>query len=122
VSINYIEVKVPASSLVKWGNYMVLVKENRRLLTYSRLASLSYLDYYGKDGVMYKELKNALGLSDSQLGPQLLWLKEKGYVKTEPQKLDEKELSVYYITEKGKIAYKSIVDWIKTIPIYDNLK
>jgi len=101
---------------------MILAKENRRLLTYSRFASLSYLNYYNKDGIMYKELKNALGLSDSQIGPQLLWLRKKGYVKTETQKLDNKELVVYYITEKGKNAYKSIIEWIKTLPVYENLE
>ncbi len=78
---------------------------------------MSYMYYYDRDGISYQELKQALGLSDNQLGPQLLWLKKNKYVKLEVAELDGKGISVYYITEKGKEVYKEIVSWIKELPL-----
>ena len=94
-----------------------LKSEHRRLLRYSRLGSLSYLYLYDNDGVAYRDLKAALGLSDSQLGPQLLWLRKGRYVKVRDEKLDSVGLAVYYITEEGRQAYEEILSWMAAIPL-----
>lgn len=95
----------------------VLKLEHRRLLIYSRLGALSYMYYYGASGIPYRDLKTALELSDSRLGPQLLWLRKRGYARVKVEKEDEVELSVYYIEPKGREAFEAVLSWIDSMPL-----
>lgn len=99
-----------------------LKPDYRRLLIYSRLGALSYMHYYGESGIAYRELKSALDLSDSRLGPQLLWMRKMGYAKIKEEETDGNELSVYYITPKGKTAYEAVILWFGSIPLGRELK
>ncbi len=101
---------------------MVLESKYRRLLTYTRLSSLAYMYYYDKDGIEYREIKAALYLKDSQLSPQLLWLRKNLYASFNEQQFDDQKLSVYYITKEGKKAYNKIITWMEEIPLLQNLK
>jgi DNA-binding MarR family transcriptional regulator len=102
-----------------------LKKPYRRILTYSRLGSLSNMYYYGKEekeGISYKDLKAALGLSDSTLAPQLSWLKEKGYVESKEEPLNNEKQLVYYITDKGREVYEAVLDWLNSLPLGEDLE
>lgn len=94
-----------------------LEREYRRLLTYSRLGSLSQLYFFERDGVPYRDLRAELELDDSGFGPQLKFLKDEGYVKVKEVGLNDEKITVYYITESGKRAYKEILEWIRGLPI-----
>jgi DNA-binding PadR family transcriptional regulator len=94
-----------------------LKPDYRRLLIYSRLGALSYMHYYGESGIAYRDIKAALDLSDSRLGPQLLWMRKNGYAKIKEEKSDGTELSVYYIQPKGKAAYEAVISWLGSIPL-----
>ena len=84
----------------------------RRLLLYARISTLAMLDYYGKDGLSYQDIKDTLKLEDGSLAPNLLWLKNHRYIRSEDTKVDERTIVVYYIEENGKKAYEEIKSWL----------
>ncbi len=84
----------------------------RRLLLYARISALAILDYYGKDGLSYQDIKDTLKLQDGSLAPNLLWLKSHRYIRSEDAKVDERTIVVYYIEENGKKAYGEIKSWL----------
>ncbi|MCL5101989.1 MAG: transcriptional regulator [Candidatus Marsarchaeota archaeon] len=92
-----------------------LEKKYRRLLLYARISTLAMLDYYGKDGLSYQDIKGALNLEDGSLAPNLLWLKNNHYIKSEEVKVENKQITAYYIEEKGSKAYKEIKSWLNNI-------
>lgn len=96
--------------------------KSKRLLRYSRLGSLSYMYLYDRDGISYRELKAALDLSDSQLGPQLLWLRKYKYAEVREEQSDNSGISVYYITQKGRDVYEQIMTWIAALPLGSEIK
>ncbi len=95
---------------------MKLDKECRRLLIYSRLSSLSQLYFFSPERVSYAELKAEVGIADSFIGPQLKWLESKGYIKEAEEGMDDSKETVYYITEKGKEKYKTVLEWLISLP------
>jgi hypothetical protein len=99
-----------------------LERSYRRILTYSRLGCLSYLYYYGDDGVAYRELKSVLDVTDSTLASQLYWLKKNEYAKPREEKIGADEIAVYYITPKGKDAYMAILKWFTVLPLKKAIK
>ncbi len=95
---------------------MKLDRECRRLLIYSRLGTLSQLYFFDRDGVQYIDLKTETGLKDSFLGPQLKWLEDKRYIRRKEESMDDKKEAVYYITDKGREKYKTVLDWLLSLP------
>lgn len=92
-----------------------LDKKYRRLLLYARISTLAMLNYYGKDGLTYQDIKDALKLEDGSLGPNLSWLKEEGYIRAEDTKIEDRTVAVYYIEEDGKKVYGEVRLWLINI-------
>lgn len=92
-----------------------LDRKLRRVLLYARISVLAMLNYYGEDGVAYQDIKDALKLEDGSLGPNLMWLKKQGYVKSKEEKVEDKTIVVYYITESGKQTRNSVKHWLDSI-------
>ncbi len=92
-----------------------LDKNYRRLLLYARISTLAMLDYYGKDGLSYQDIKDTLKLEDGSLAPNLLWLRNHKYIRSEDTKVDEKTIVVYYIEDNGRKAYNEIKSWLVRI-------
>lgn len=92
----------------------LLEKKYRRLLFYSRFFLLYQLAYYGKDGIAYNALKDTikLGIPAGSLSPNLLWLKQQGYIIDKASGSDE---SIYYITKEGEIAFNELKKWLEII-------
>lgn len=89
-------------------------KLNSKTVTLTRCLILGLLAYFA-DGIQYRELKNALKISDGKLIANLYELKTMGYItKTEVQ-IDQRLIDVYSITEKGRTELTKIIEWIKTI-------
>lgn len=89
-------------------------KLNSKTVTLTRCLTLGLLTYFA-DGIQYRELKNALKISDGKLIANLYELKTMGYItKTEVQ-IDQRLIDVYSITEKGRTELTKIIEWIKTI-------
>jgi len=99
-----------------------LDKEYRRLLLYARISTLAMLDYYGKDGLTYQDIKDALNLEEGSLGPNLSWLKEKGYIRAEDTKIEDRTIVVYYIEETGKKVYAQVKLWLANVLHLNEIK
>lgn len=93
-----------------------LDRKYRRLLLYARISTLAMLSYYEQDsnqeGLPYQDIKDALGLEDGSLGPNLLWLKDQGYIRAADTKVGDKTVVVYYIEEDGRKAYNEMKLWL----------
>ena len=92
-----------------------LDKNHRRLLLYARISTLAMLDYYGKDGLSYQDIKDTLKLEDGSLASNLLWLRSHKYIRSEDTKVDKKTIVVYYIEDNGRKAYNEIKSWLVRI-------
>ncbi len=99
-----------------------LDKNYRKLLLYPRLFTLTVLNYVDKDGLPYEELRNITGLSEGTLNPTLAFLRKEELIRTEETSLDKKRAIILYITEKGKDAYKNLLDWFKKLIEMENGK
>jgi len=87
---------------------------NSKTISVTRCLILSLLSYFA-DGLQFRELKNALGISDGKLASNLNRLIAMGYLEKSTVKLERKSLNVYNLTEKGKKEIEKIVDWMKKI-------
>ncbi len=92
-----------------------LDKRFRHLLLYARISILAMLNYYGKNGISYQDIKDALKLQDGSLGPNIAWMKQRGYIKSNEERVNGKSAVVYYITEAGQEAYREIKMWLEGI-------
>ena len=99
-----------------------LDKKYRRLLLYARISTLAMLNYYGKDGLTYQDIKDALKLEDGSLGPNLSWLKEKGYVRAEDTIVEDRTVAVYYIEESGRNVYAEVKSWLINVLHLNEIK
>ncbi len=104
-----------------------LNRKYRRLLLYARISTLAMLSYYEQDGnqegLPYQDIKDALGLEDGSLGPNLLWLKNQGYIRAADTKVGDKTVVVYYIEENGRKAYGEMKLWlVHTLHLNENKK
>lgn len=99
-----------------------LDRKLRRVLLFARISILAMLDYYDEDGVAYQDIKDALKLEDGSLGPNLMWLKKHGYIEPKEEKVEDKTIVVYYITESGKHACNSVKHWLDNIFIHATKK
>lgn len=95
---------------------LALVEESRALnpdvFSLIRFQLLSSLASLWQEGSTYRELKAALQLGDGALHSNLKALENMGYLKSSEVKLDDKELTLYRITEEGKIAWEHVRSWL----------
>lgn len=89
-------------------------KINSKTISVTRCLILTLLSYFA-DGLQYRELKNALEISDGKLASNLNRLVTMGYLEKSTVKLERKSLSVYSLTKKGKKEVEKIVEWMKKI-------
>ncbi len=99
------------------SDFLSLIRESEALnsdvFSLIRLLLLSSIASVGKDGVTYRELKAALGVSDGALFTNLSVLEKMGYVSSEEISLEGKKLKSYRITQEGLLAWERIRNWLK---------
>ena len=106
---------IVAAIRVNSSRSLFLDRKLRRLLIYVRIGIMAMLDYYGKDGVLYQEIKDAFKLSDGSLGPNLTWLKDNKYIEERDEEIEGHNVAVYYATDEGKLAYIQVKKWLDTL-------
>jgi len=103
--------------MVMNSDFLSLIKESEALnsdvFSLIRLLLLSSIANVGKDGVTYRELKAALGVSDGALFTNLSFLEKTGYVTSKEITLEGKNLKSYQITQEGLLAWERISNWLK---------
>jgi len=87
---------------------------NSRTISVTRCLILTLLSYFA-DGLQYRELKNALDISDGKLASNLNRLITMNYVEKSSVKLENKTLQIYNLTMKGKKELTEIVEWTNLI-------
>ena len=95
-----------------------LLEESKKIngdaVTLTRLLILALLSYFA-DGIQYRELRNALGISDGKLISNLRKLVKFGYIRKEEIQVNNKKLDVYLITENGLRDFKRIFNWFSCL-------
>lgn len=89
-------------------------KINSDVFTLTRIVLLIFISYF-KDGLQFRELKNALNISDGKLISNINKLSRMGYIKKEKITLDNKKLDIYLICEKGRKELKKIKKFTRNI-------
>ncbi len=89
-------------------------KLSGKTVTLARCLILGLLAYFA-DGIQYRELKNALKMSDGKLIANLNELKTMGYIGRSEVQVDQRTIDVYSLTEKGRNELNKIIEWMKTI-------
>jgi DNA-binding MarR family transcriptional regulator len=85
---------------------------NSKLFSLIRLELMANLAIFREDGITYRELKSALGLSDGVLFSNLQALQGMGYVSFSTIKLENKELQLWKITPDGLNEWKNVRKWL----------
>ncbi|MHA1729400.1 MAG: transcriptional regulator [Promethearchaeota archaeon] len=87
---------------------------NSKVITLIRL-DLMILLYYSIDGMQYRELKAALQISDGKIKSDLDNLRNMGYIRRKEVEMDNRKLTIYFLTDLGKKELEKIIKWMKTI-------
>jgi DNA-binding MarR family transcriptional regulator len=85
-------------------------KINSRTLSSTRLIILTLLTYF-QDGLQFRELKLALGISDGKLFANLALLQKMGYIRKFTVEFDHKTIDVFAITGDGKKEVLLMTSW-----------
>ncbi len=93
-----------------------LDRKFHRLLTYSKVMSLTILSIYKEDGYPYKYLITDLGIMEGVAKPNIQYLEKKGFI----VKIQEEPLVVYKITDSGVEALENILKWFSAVEEYKN--
>ncbi|MFH0970067.1 MAG: transcriptional regulator [Candidatus Diapherotrites archaeon] len=101
------------------SDFLSLIEESKALnssvFSLIRLQLLASIASLGQDGVMYRELKAVLDVSDGALYTNLKVLEENGYIKSQKITLEGKELESYQITPEGTLAWEHTKNWLKKL-------
>lgn len=89
-------------------------KINSKTVSLTRFQILALLAYF-KDGIQYRELQTALGISDGKLISNLTLLKSLGLVKRFTVKIDNRKLDVYTLTDKGREELQRTTFWLSLV-------
>jgi DNA-binding PadR family transcriptional regulator len=92
-----------------------LDRKFHRLLTYSKVMSLTILSIYKEDGYPYKYLINDLGIMEGVAKPNIQYLEKNGFI----VKIQEEPLIVYKITDSGIKALENIISWFDAVENYN---
>lgn len=87
-------------------------KINSKAASKLRCLILAILSYY-IDGLQYRELKSAFGVSDGKLVSNLNQLETFGYVEKTKIQFDNKKMNIYTLTKEGKNEIKKISEWME---------
>ena len=87
---------------------------NSRIVSLTRCVILSLLAYF-VDGIQFRELKEALKMSDGKLISNLNELRTMGYIVKSEAEVDRRKVDVYSLTEKGRIELSKVVEWMKLV-------
>jgi DNA-binding MarR family transcriptional regulator len=87
---------------------------NSRVMTLTRCLIIALLSYF-VDGLQYRELRAALGVSDGKLIANLNQLVEMGFIRKSEVEFDKKKLDVYLLTDSGRKELSKISRWMKLI-------
>ncbi|VVC00432.1 Winged helix DNA-binding domain protein [uncultured archaeon] len=101
------------------SDFLSLIEESKALnssvFSLIRLQLLASIASVGQDGVMYRELKAALNVTDGALYTNLEALKENGYIKSNTIELEGKKLEAYQITYEGALAWGHTKNWLRKL-------
>jgi len=89
-------------------------KMNGSAMSLIRCLILVILNYY-RDGLQFRELKAAFGISDGRLASNLNKMEEFGYLEKSSVEFDNKTLTVYYLTPEGVNEVKKMGLWMESI-------
>src|SRR5208283_1034448 len=81
---------------------------NSRIVSLTRSVILALLAYF-VDGIQFRELKEALKMSDGKLISNLNELRAMGYIEKSEAEVDRRKIDVYSLTEKGRIELSKVV-------------
>ncbi|MHA1733481.1 MAG: transcriptional regulator [Promethearchaeota archaeon] len=87
---------------------------NSDVFTLTRIQLMVLLNY-SFEGVQYRELKAALGISDGNLKANLNKLETLNYIEKNEIEMDNKKLSSYSLTSLGKKEVDKFFKWIKIV-------
>lgn len=87
---------------------------NSNVIALTRCLILAYLSF-SVDGVLYRELKAVLEISDGKLASNLKQLTSMNFVTKEEITLDNKKLDLYRLTPDGKNELIKIKKWMELI-------
>jgi DNA-binding MarR family transcriptional regulator len=76
---------------------------------------LLFLHRYFQDGLQFRELQTILEISDGKLNNNLKNLEENGYLEKSIEKIDNKDINVYRITNLGRNYYTQFINWIHSM-------
>ena len=65
--------------------------------------------------VLYKDLKDALGLTDGNLASHIAALEKIGYVEVKKEFVGKKPQTSYCVTDEGKNAFKQHIDGLEKL-------
>ncbi len=88
---------------------------NSRLISLVRLMLLKHLASVYPDGILFRDLKSALNISEGTLFANLKTLLEMGLIKKENANFEGRELEFFTITEDGLSAWDQIKEWMRLI-------
>jgi len=85
---------------------------NSKIFSLPRMLLLHSLENLGSDGATYRELKAGLRMEDGVLFSKLTALKKMGYVREEKVRLENQEMTAFFITSEGREALKDVKEWL----------
>lgn len=101
------------------SDFLALIEESKALnssvFSLIRLQLLSSIASVRQDGVTYRELKAALGVTDGALYTNLKVLEKNGYIRASKIILEGKTLEAYQISEEGMLAWERTKGWLKRL-------
>lgn len=89
-------------------------KANSSTISLTRCLILTLLSYF-IDGIQFRELQISLKISDGKLISNLNKLKELQYIEKFEEKINNKKIGVYTLTENGRKELERIIEWMELI-------
>lgn len=83
-------------------------------ISLTRCLILTLLSYF-MDGIQWRELKTSLRISDGKLISNLNKLIELQYINKSEEKINNRTVDVYILTDNGKKELKRIIEWMELI-------
>lgn len=85
---------------------------NSKIITLPRIQLLTILNEYHPEGVEFRELQAALGMSDGKLLSNLYALQDMGYIDAQEVKVENKTLTAYTLTGSGRTDWRRAKGWL----------
>ncbi|MFA5382654.1 MAG: transcriptional regulator [Candidatus Micrarchaeia archaeon] len=85
---------------------------NSNLFSRQRILILKSLESLDQEGAVFRQLKAFLELDDGSLASSLKMLEEIGFIKSKKIKLENKNMTQYFITNHGKEEFNIFKKWL----------